>query len=315
MVRHSLDYEVSSTTSNDILHSTVSSQIAQLRDAKVDSRSPSPYEDTTIEEKIERVTSVEDTLRTLVSRYQDSIPSPSRPQALPTVIDDNVEHIIEMEELNETLDEAARAALPDHVERSREREASRDFVDEKVGELLAEGFTETKRQNSLTLEEGRILSEMLAPRRAVEDIAVEVVALEEPLDHTIPINQSHLETEFPAPTQAIPSSDILLDDFPLPAELEPLDRLDVLIDSAPPIRDIYNRALFMPSAETHADCRELLNRLGIPILLAEAPYEAEGLATSLALEGVVDWVGSEDSDVLALGVSQLAVWSTSNAGN
>jgi hypothetical protein len=46
-----------------------------------------------------------------------------------------------------------------------------------------------------------------------------------------------------------------------------------------------------------------LRVMGVPVLEAKIPFEAEGLAASLALSGLADYVGTEDSDVLAYKVS------------
>lgn len=71
----------------------------------------------------------------------------------------------------------------------------------------------------------------------------------------------------------------------------------------PAVRGIYTRALAIPREEHHAACRELLTRMGVPIVFARVPYEAEGLCAAMALSGVVDFAGTEDSDVVAYGVS------------
>ena len=77
------------------------------------------------------------------------------------------------------------------------------------------------------------------------------------------------------------------------------DQLDAVISRSPEVKDIYDRALSQPTKIDHDDCKELLVKMGVPVLEAIAPYEAEGLASSLAKAGLVDFVGTEDSDVLA----------------
>lgn len=69
------------------------------------------------------------------------------------------------------------------------------------------------------------------------------------------------------------------------------------------VANIYERALAIPREEHHAACRELLKRMGVPIVFARVPYEAEGLCAAMALSGLVDFAGTEDSDVVAYGVS------------
>ena len=80
-------------------------------------------------------------------------------------------------------------------------------------------------------------------------------------------------------------------------------RLDELIARNPEVREIYNRALSLPKTSDHDDCKELLVKMGVPVLEAAVPFEAEGLAASLARAGLVDFVATEDSDVLAYEVS------------
>jgi flap endonuclease-1 len=84
-----------------------------------------------------------------------------------------------------------------------------------------------------------------------------------------------------------------------------MSRLEDLIEVTPHVRQIYQRALNMPSASDHDACRDLVVKMGVPVLEACIPYEAEGLAASLANAGLVDFVGSEDSDVLAYEVGHL----------
>jgi hypothetical protein len=86
--------------------------------------------------------------------------------------------------------------------------------------------------------------------------------------------------------------------------IDPLVRLDQLRRQDSPARKaIYERALQVPTQRIFAQCRELLQRMGVPVVFAEVPFEAEGLAAALAKEGLVDYVGTEDSDAIPLGVS------------
>lgn len=85
--------------------------------------------------------------------------------------------------------------------------------------------------------------------------------------------------------------------------LEALRNIGYIESGMPSVRGIYTRALAIPREEHHAACRELLTRMGVPIVFARVPYEAEGLCSAMALSGVVDFAGTEDSDVVAYGVS------------
>ena len=78
--------------------------------------------------------------------------------------------------------------------------------------------------------------------------------------------------------------------------------VDNLLKTVPEIRATYERALNMPTQRHLDECKELLLIMGVPVIEAMIPYEGEGLAASLARAGKVDFVGTEDSDVLAYGV-------------
>jgi flap endonuclease-1 len=75
------------------------------------------------------------------------------------------------------------------------------------------------------------------------------------------------------------------------------------LSAATGVRGTYVSTLLPPSDEDHAMCRDLLERMGVPVLSAPAPFEAEGFASAMALRGAVDFVGTEDSDVIVYGVS------------
>lgn len=79
--------------------------------------------------------------------------------------------------------------------------------------------------------------------------------------------------------------------------------LDGMIKRAATVRETYVGSLNVPQEKDHAACRELLRVMGVPIVIANIPYEAEGLASALVQRGQADFVGSEDSDVVVYGVS------------
>lgn len=79
--------------------------------------------------------------------------------------------------------------------------------------------------------------------------------------------------------------------------------LDNMISRAATVRETYVGSLNVPQEKDHAACRDLLRVMGVPIVIARIPYEAEGLASTLVLRGQADFVGSEDSDVIVYGVS------------
>lgn len=75
-----------------------------------------------------------------------------------------------------------------------------------------------------------------------------------------------------------------------------------MLTQASTVASTYARALNWPLADDHQACCDLLLLMGVPVLTANIPYEAEGLAAALANAGAVDYVGSEDSDVVVYGV-------------
>lgn len=79
--------------------------------------------------------------------------------------------------------------------------------------------------------------------------------------------------------------------------------LDDIITRAATVRETYVGSLNVPQEKDHAACRDLLRVMGVPIVIAKIPYEAEGLASALVLRGQADFAGSEDSDVIVYGVS------------
>lgn len=60
----------------------------------------------------------------------------------------------------------------------------------------------------------------------------------------------------------------------------------------------YERGHKIPSKWELEECQELMHVMGVPVVLAHPPFEAEGLASAMALAGIADFVGTEDSDVL-----------------
>ncbi|KAF8610336.1 PIN domain-like protein [Ceratobasidium sp. AG-I] len=53
-----------------------------------------------------------------------------------------------------------------------------------------------------------------------------------------------------------------------------------------------------PTSLTYAESRLILEAMGVPCVQSYIPFEAEALASSLVLNGLADFVGSEDTDVL-----------------
>jgi len=176
---------------------------------------------------------------------------------------DALKHVTELERLYEGV----REPTPRDIWRSPPEEEETSVLDEALEQVVPEeAFRESKAQKELTEEEGRIINKFLG---------------------TSPVKQINSEME----------------EVFTPDQRPAMVRLEDLIEATPDVRAIYQRALNMPSPSDHDACRELVMKMGVPVLEARIPYEAEGLAASLANAGLVDFVGTEDSDVLAYEVS------------
>ena len=170
------------------------------------------------------------------------------------------------EEVNEAIDhvrelEDFSADLETQLTPVEDEEES--LIDEKLQEIVpTDLFTESPRQTALTMEEGKVIEAFLHP---AETLA------------TLTSDEDEIEVGPPSPTA----------------------QLDDIISRSPEVMNTYAQALSLPTTNDHNDCKELLVKMGVPVMEAIAPYEAEGLASSLAKAGLVDFVGTEDSDVLA----------------
>jgi flap endonuclease-1 len=226
----------------------------------------------------ERATEYLDSLSTVLDSYRRSYRPPIRrttSRDTHNELEDVIDHVKELEDLEHSLGEVTRDGAT--IERDLEDNPPADdgemaIIDEKLKELLpAESYTETKRQSELTHAEGQLINLLLSPSSVSEDAET----------YEITVNGE---------TQEMGT---------------PLQRVEELIERAPEVRDTYIRQLATPKTSDHEDCRELLVKMGVPVLQAEAPFEAEGLGASLVKAGLVDYVGTEDSDILAMSVSIL----------
>jgi len=223
-----------------------------------------------------------------------------------------------------------RGRMGGRGEEEGESEAKKEdlsVIDQKLQEMLPDdAWGETPTQTIMTQEEGAIIDSLLGV--LPERILVEV---EEGAGDYIGRRGEVLEEEVLSPKMLegvlgtskernvqmqsvndephVASSDIprpgtpTIKDAPQTSIEEGISSLNTLMDRAPGVHEIYARQLALPTKQDHEDCRELLVKLGVPVLTAMIPYEAEGLASSLAKAGKVDFVGTEDSDVLGYEVS------------
>lgn len=75
----------------------------------------------------------------------------------------------------------------------------------------------------------------------------------------------------------------------------PASNLQVLEERSSYMSQSYNRRNNPPTAETYAECRLILEAMGVPCIEATGPYEAEAVASSIVVNGYGDYVVSEDS--------------------
>lgn len=57
----------------------------------------------------------------------------------------------------------------------------------------------------------------------------------------------------------------------------------------------YHRRTHPPTTQTYAECKTILNAMGVPCLESTGSFEAEALASSLVINGHADYVASEDT--------------------
>lgn len=143
---------------------------------------------------------------------------------------------------------------------------------------------------------------------AASDLDAELIEEDESFE-VQPIEPSSDYTETPRQVKLTVDEGVMLEDAlrglsvdaeDLPGELGRLHMSALgLAAFAQSVAITYDTSLSTPSAEDHRQTRELLEVMGVPLLEAEPPYEAEGVASAMAAAGLVDYVGTEDTDVLA----------------
>ena len=187
----------------------------------------------------------------------------------------------------ESGDAAPDTATPEQADDSTLDEV----IDETLQQVIPlSDFVESPSQTRLTEQEGLLLSSILRPAPVI--------------DLTLTGNELRDDSiSLPTAPELGELSEGMQVKKPASRDLTHMETLKELMERAPTLRDMFNKRLEVPTAQHHAECKELLLKMGVPILEANPPYEAEGLASSLAKAGLVDYVATEDSDVLAYEVS------------
>lgn len=72
-------------------------------------------------------------------------------------------------------------------------------------------------------------------------------------------------------------------------------KLDSLAEKSGLMSQSYERRNNPPTSKTYEESKEIIKAMGIPCLESSGPFEAEALASSLVLNGLADYVASEDT--------------------
>jgi hypothetical protein len=134
-----------------------------------------------------------------------------------------------------------------------------------------------------------------------EDAATQHIE-DDPMPPTNDYTESPRQTALTAEEDCLLQQLIRLATTPSASTDEFLDlrkSLDDLSSRSRIVASTHDRGLDTPTADDHEEAKELLTVLGVPVVEAAIPYEAEGVASSMMRAGLIDWVGTEDSDVIA----------------
>jgi flap endonuclease-1 len=71
--------------------------------------------------------------------------------------------------------------------------------------------------------------------------------------------------------------------------------LALLAKKSSMMSESYQRQSNPASAQTYSESKEILHAMGVPCIDVKAPFEAEALAASLVINGLADYVASEDT--------------------
>ncbi|KAL0578936.1 hypothetical protein V5O48_003084 [Marasmius crinis-equi] len=95
--------------------------------------------------------------------------------------------------------------------------------------------------------------------------------------------------------------------FPALAEAtaDPNTLLSTLRNKSSVLSESYTRRANPPTTQNYAEAKEILRAMGVPCIDVEGAFEAEAVAASFVLNGLADYVASEDTDVLVYGAPLL----------
>ena len=231
-------------------------------------------------------------LHTLLADYRANH-LPPRERRSPAAEEDMDELVDRVRDIEVLIDPPPSEAEPGVSQKASttEDEAPSQIIDDALLRLMpAASYTEAPQQTALTDAEGAIIEDLMGVSQIPTPSPEAPTEVMEPQD-------TRSSTKLSSP-ELIARVGLLASD-PTP----PLVKLDQLINFAPGARASYDNALRAPSKQDHEHCKELMRMMGVPVITAAIPYEAEGLASSLAKAGLVDFVGTDDSDVIGYEVS------------
>ncbi|KAJ9109150.1 hypothetical protein QFC21_000478 [Naganishia friedmannii] len=192
----------------------------------------------------------------------------------------------------------AMTAAPDR-EGSKIKIASAEDVESRAEEQIAHANVSIYDLVAMANNTGAETSslEEIATDDIVEDMEIKRALVEPDRDYTESPRQMALTTE----------EDLQLQDVDLVIRSNTYDQsqiteftreIDDLAQRARLVSRTYERGHKIPTKWELEECQELMHVMGVPVVLAHPPFEAEGLASAMALAGIADFVGTEDSDVL-----------------
>lgn len=146
----------------------------------------------------------------------------------------------------------------------------------------------------LSEDEEQILTEEQDP---AEDVEIKRALVEPDGSYTESLRQMALTAEEELQLQDLAQAASL--GVEAPSRIRELNKdVDDLQDRARLVAKTYARGHSLPAKWEMEEIQQLMRVMGVPVILAHSPFEAEGLASAMALAGTVDFVGTEDTDVL-----------------
>lgn len=151
-------------------------------------------------------------------------------------------------------------------------------MDGDVPSILASLYLDYRRSRSnLAALPTPTISPITTPHGTEEDVQVEVIMTKAQLQLTI--EEGHFWEGLVADAETPEKSDLTL---------------ATLSHSSSMMYDSYQRRTNTPTARNYEECREIIQAMGVPCINS-AGVEAEALASSLVLNGLADYVASEDT--------------------